>query len=163
MLPGGGSFQSANVRILISRRGSGIAFGVFFVSVARLGIWSRRSIVAALIDRILRRISTSSLRCPLRSSAGRRMGKSALRRLPQTRSEASHNNDQSAPGGLVIERWASAGLPALRLRRSVQNTDGRLLVISRRRDEFLQDPALVFVRGGRIAVTDRVGQLHAYG
>ena len=119
------------------RRGSGTTGGRFFVRMLRLGIRSKRSIVAALIDRILWRISSSSFKCPLRSSAGNRMGSSALRPL---------------------ERWASMGLPALRLRRAVQDTDCRLFVIPRRRYELLQDPALILTRCGRI-----VGEFHAHG
>lgn len=137
MLPVSGSFQSAKVRILMRRRGSGTTGGRFFVRMLRLGIRSKRSIVAALIDRILWRISSSSFKCPLRSSAGNRMGSSALRPL---------------------ERWASMGLPALRLRRAVQDTDCRLFVIPRRRYELLQDPALILTRCGRI-----VGEFHAHG
>ena len=91
MLPGTGSSQSANVRILMRRRGSGTTLGGFFARVVRLGSWSKRSIVAALIDKILQRICICSFKCPLRSSAGTKMGKSALRRLPQTRSDASHS------------------------------------------------------------------------
>ena len=117
MLPGGGSFQSANVRILISRRGSGITFGAFFVSVARLGICSRRSIVAALIDKILQRISASSLRCPLRSSAGRRMGKSALRRkLPIGQSERPGRPRHRATG---VGGFAGASAPEVLIERVI--------------------------------------------
>jgi hypothetical protein len=57
MLPGGGSFQSANVRILMRRRGSGTTLGGFLVRDALLGIRSRRSMVEALIDRTFERIS----------------------------------------------------------------------------------------------------------
>jgi hypothetical protein len=35
------------------RRGSGTTLAGFLVRAVRLGIWSKRSIVAALIDRIL--------------------------------------------------------------------------------------------------------------
>jgi hypothetical protein len=45
MLRGGGSFQSANARILMRRRGSGTTLGGSLVCVAVLGIRSRRSIV----------------------------------------------------------------------------------------------------------------------
>lgn len=46
------------MRILVRRRGSGTALGGFFVRMVRLGIWSKRSILAALIDRILWRSPT---------------------------------------------------------------------------------------------------------
>lgn len=59
-------------------------------SRAFLGTLNNRSIIDALIARIFGRIVSSSFRCPLRSNAGKRIGSSAMRRLPQTRSEASH-------------------------------------------------------------------------
>ena len=91
MLAGSGSSHSEEVTNLICRRGSGTIRGGFFLNVVRLGIWSERSIVAALIDGILPHISGSSFTLLLRSTAGSRMRNSALSRLPQTRSDASHS------------------------------------------------------------------------
>jgi hypothetical protein len=64
------SFQSANVRILMRQRGSGTTRAGFLGRVAFFGIRSKRSIVAALIDKTLERITSSSFRCLLRSNAG---------------------------------------------------------------------------------------------
>jgi hypothetical protein len=96
MLPGGGSFQSAKVRILMRRRAAGSARRSLLARVAFLGVRNKRSMVAALMDRILGRIVSSSFTCPLRSSAGNKMGKRAFKRLPQTRSDASHNTIRPA-------------------------------------------------------------------
>jgi len=48
MLPGGGSFQSAKVRILMRRRAAGSTRRSLLARVAFLGVRSKRSMVAAL-------------------------------------------------------------------------------------------------------------------
>jgi hypothetical protein len=72
MLPGGGSFQSVNVRIGIFRRGSGMILRGFVGLANRRAGLSSRSIVAALIASIL--VRTESLRRRWPSSAGASMG-----------------------------------------------------------------------------------------
>ncbi len=125
--------------------------------------YPEQAIVAALIDRILQRISVSSLKCPLRSSAGSRMGNNALRRLPQIRSEASHNTIKAPRAASSYSEEPLTGLPALRLRNGVQDPDRGLFVVPSRRDELLEDLALVLSCCGRIATPDRVGEFHAHG
>ena len=71
-------------------------------------------------------------------------------------------HNQGAPSGLLVERRALAPLPALRLRRGVQDTDRGLFVIPRRRYELLQYPTLVLTCCGHIAASDRIGEFHAH-
>jgi len=67
MLPGSGSFHSANVRIRTRRRGSGTTGLRLHWRVALRGVRRARSIVAALIASTLARIGSSKRKWPWRS------------------------------------------------------------------------------------------------
>jgi hypothetical protein len=130
-----------SVALLQPARGS--ARRGFFERVAERGARSSRSIVAALLASIFARIVSSSFTCPLRSKAGSKIGNKAFRRLPQTRSEASHNRIRAPRAALVVKRWMGACLAALRDRLTVQCTDRRLLVIAGAGNELVQNPTLL--------------------
>ena len=78
---------------------AGIARWAFFKRVALRGTRSDRSIVEALMARILCRIGSAICKRPLRSKAGTRTGSSARRRFPHTRSEASQSTINAARTG----------------------------------------------------------------
>src|SRR5450631_332636 len=158
MLPGIGSFQSAKVRNGMRRRGSGSIRRRFFERVTERGARNSRSIVAALIESIFARIISSSFKCPLRSKAGSKIGNKAFRRLPQTRSEASHNTIRAPAGCLVVNRWTLACPTALHRRLTVKHTDRRLLVIAGARNELLQNPTLLFACSRPITTTHCFGE-----
>lgn len=74
-------------------RGSGTTRRGFGRRDTLLGAGGSRPIVAGLIASNFERIASLSFRCLLRSrsSAGAKTGRSVLKRLPQTRSDVSHN------------------------------------------------------------------------
>jgi len=102
----------ANFRNIEALRGR-----AFFKRVALRGTRSNRSIVEALIARILWRIGSARCKCPLRSKAGNRIGNSARRRFPHTRSEAS----QRMINALVCRRVIAMANPALELSPCLQH------------------------------------------
>ena len=84
--PGGGSPQSADVRIgILLRKACAVGRRRWRLEASRIRA-SARSIVAALIASNLARISAASSRWPCRSIASISTGINAFSRLPQTRS-----------------------------------------------------------------------------
>ena len=73
------------------------------------GARSKRSTVAALIDRIFGRICSSSFRCPLRSRAGNRIGSNAFRALAAHPIGCLPQHNQRSANGFIIERCRVAG------------------------------------------------------
>jgi hypothetical protein len=112
--------------------------------------------VTALIDRTLTRISSRSLKCPLRSSAGSKIGTSALKRLPHTRSEASRNTQRS-PRCFVIKRRSVAYLTSLSRGNPVPDPYLQFLVITGRRYKLVKNFTLCLV--GTFAVATSCSRL----
>lgn len=95
-----------------------------------------RSMVAALIASTLDRTVSSSFRCPLRSSAGKRIGSKARRRFTDPVGGLPEHN-QRRSGRLVIERRSAACLAVIHGRLPVKHPNRGFLVIARRRDELV--------------------------
>ena len=133
----------SKVRIRTRRRTAGSARRRSLGRLALRGVRSARSVVDALIAKILARTNASSFRWPCFSRAGTKMGNNAFRRLPHSRSDASHRMISAACAAFIV-KWPSILRLPTRIRRlRVEFANGRLGVVTGHCNELVQNLALL--------------------